>query len=64
MRYDDFMTVKEAAREVGLSPCTIRMFIYQGRICAIKRAGILFIERTEIEKIRYRRPVGRPRKDA
>jgi excisionase family DNA binding protein len=53
------MNVSDAAKELGIQPGTVRDAIARGRLAAIRmgggehRAGVLLIERTEIE--RYKR---------
>jgi len=53
------MNVSDAAKELGIQPGAVRDAIARGRLTAIRlgggdqRAGVLLIERTEIE--RYRR---------
>ena len=47
------LTLEECANSLGLAPITLRVQIRNGRLIAVKRAGVWFVEESECE--RYRR---------
>ena len=48
---DDLLSVLDAARVLGRPRITIYRWVERGKINSIKLGGILFIPRTEVEKL-------------
>lgn len=51
----DPLSVGRAAKELSLPRMTLYRWIYQGKIIAIQFGGILFIPRSEIERLQNQR---------
>lgn len=59
---NDVLTTAEAAKELGISPYTVRIYCLQGRL-GQKFGPVWLITRDELEEFKAnRRPPGRPRK--
>ena len=58
-----YVSVKEAADMLGLSPRTVYEYIEEGRLPSVRFADVIAISQDEIRKFR-REPSGRPRKNA
>jgi excisionase family DNA binding protein len=56
-----YVSVKEAAEMLGLSPRTVYDYIEEGRLPSARFADVIAISREEIRKFK-REPSGRPRK--
>ncbi len=48
----DFLTVPQAAKQIGVHFATIYRWIDAGKILSIRLGGILFIPKSEIERLR------------
>ncbi|MBA7655509.1 hypothetical protein ES703_63413 [subsurface metagenome] len=48
---DDLISVAQAARELGRPRITIYRWIEAGKIHGLKLGGILFIPKTEVERL-------------
>jgi len=48
---DDFITVPEAAKELGKPKVTLYRWISSNKLIAVTFGGILFIPRSEVERI-------------
>jgi excisionase family DNA binding protein len=46
---DEIMTVRQAARECGKNPETIRRWIWSGKLAAKKSGNQLFVKKTELD---------------
>ena len=57
-----YVSVKEAAEMLGLSPRTVYDYIEEGRLPSARFADVIAISREEIRKFK-REPSGRPRKN-
>ena len=57
-----YVSVKEAAEMLGLSPRTVYDYIEEGRLPSARFADVIAISREEIRKFK-REPAGRPRKN-
>jgi len=57
-----YVSVKEAADMLGLSPRTVYEYIEEGRLPSARFADVIAISREEIRKFK-REPSGRPRKN-
>jgi excisionase family DNA binding protein len=57
-----YVSVKEAAEMLGLSPRTVYDYIEEGRLPSARLADVIAISREEIRKFK-REPSGRPRKN-
>jgi excisionase family DNA binding protein len=57
-----YVSVKEAAELLGLSPRTVYDYIEEGRLPSARLADVIAISREEIRKFK-REPSGRPRKN-
>ena len=57
-----YVSVKEAADMLGLSPRTVYEYIEEGRLPRARFADVIAISREEIRKFK-REPSGRPRKN-
>jgi excisionase family DNA binding protein len=57
-----YVSVKEAAEMLGLSPRTVYDYIEEGRLPSARLADVIAISREEIMKFK-REPSGRPRKN-
>jgi hypothetical protein len=51
MDNDEFMTVREAAQFLGRGTARVRQHIKEGRLTPHWSHGILWVRRTEVEKI-------------
>ena len=60
---DDIISVKEAAKELGVSPRRMLTFIYDGRLPARKMGHDWVIQKQDLEPLRVR-PTGRPKRKA
>lgn len=61
---ESWMTTKEAAEYLGVSPSRIRQLIMDGVLTATKRGRDNWIERDQVERHKVERaPRGRPRKE-
>lgn len=49
---DNYMTLREAARTLGVLPDTLRMQIHRGKLTARKVGRDWFVTRTEIARYR------------
>lgn len=58
-----YVSVKEAADMLGLSPRTVYEYIEEGRLPSARFADVIAISREEIRKFK-REPSGRPRRNA
>lgn len=63
MKLDDFMTTREAAEELGITPAGVRYLILYGKrkVNALKIGNTWLIPASEVEKLRDVKP-GRPSK--
>ena len=59
-REKEMLTVEEASAEFHVARTTIRNAIYNGKLPAMKRGSILFIDKAEIELWRQNAKPGRP----
>lgn len=50
VRPSDALTLPEAARIAGLSPVTLRVQIFKGRLQAVKRGRDWYVTRKELER--------------
>ena len=57
-----YVSVKEAAEMLGLSPRTVYDYIEEGRLPSARFADVIAISREEIRKFK-REPAGRPRRN-
>ncbi|MBA7675735.1 hypothetical protein ES703_83972 [subsurface metagenome] len=48
----DFMTVRQAAKQIGVHFTTVYRWIYAGRILNINFGGILFIPESEVGRLK------------
>ena len=48
---NDFMTVHQAAKQIGVHFTTVYRWIYAGTILNINFGGILFIPKSEVERL-------------
>lgn len=48
----DLMRVGQAASELGRPPLTIYRWVEKGRMLAVKFDGILYVPRSEVERIK------------
>jgi len=48
----DFMTVRQAAKQIGVHFTTVYRWIDAGTILSINFGGILFIPKSEIERLK------------
>jgi excisionase family DNA binding protein len=56
-----FLTLGEAAALAGVLPDSLRQAIHDGRLAAMKRGGLWFVERSELDRyIHHRRGARRP----
>jgi len=62
LRIPGYVSVKEAAEMLGLSPRTVYDYIEEGRLPSARLADVIAISTEEIRKFK-RDPVGRPRKN-
>jgi excisionase family DNA binding protein len=51
-KYDDVMTLPEAAKELGLAPSTLRHQIKNGKLAARKVSRDWYLTREEVERYR------------
>ena len=49
---DDFITVPEAAKQLGKPKVTLYRWIEANKLIAVTFGGILFVPRSEIERLR------------
>ncbi len=49
---DDFMTVPEAAKQVGKPKMTLYRWIEANKLIAVRFGGILFIPVSEVERLK------------
>jgi len=49
---DDFVTVPEAARQMGKPKVTLYRWIEANKLIAVTFGGILFVPRSEIERLK------------
>jgi excisionase family DNA binding protein len=60
----EFMTITEAAKYLGMTYGAVRKNVIRGNIKAYSQWNRWLIPRPEVEAFKkYRRPVGRPRKE-
>ena len=52
---DDFITVPEAAKQLGKPKVTLYRWIEANKLIAVTFGGILFVPRSEIERLRKER---------
>src|SRR6266571_5016627 len=57
-----YVSIKEAAKKLGLSDKTVYSYVVNGRIPAYQAADVILVSIEEIEKFE-RNPSGRPRKN-
>ena len=50
---DDLLSVQDAAKMLGRPRLTIYRWISAGKITSIKLGGILYIPKSEVEKLKY-----------
>jgi excisionase family DNA binding protein len=58
-RLRGWLTTKEAARAMGLTPSRIRQFYLEGRLPGTKKGRDLYFHSRDLDRVRDRRP-GRP----
>ncbi len=51
----DFITVRQAAKQIGVHFTTIYRWIDAGTILTINFGGILFVPRSEVERLKNRK---------
>lgn len=56
MRADDLLTVREAARALGLSVGRVRVFLREGRLKFERQGRLIFIHRGDVEAGVPRKP--------
>lgn len=61
---DEFLTVREAAAVLNRGTTRVRQYIKEGRLAAVWMHGIVWVRRSEVERIpalvrRYERTKGR-----
>jgi len=54
----DLVSVAQAARELGRPRCTIYRWAAAGKIIGIKLGGIIFIPKSEIERLKNEKATG------
>jgi len=54
----DFMTVRRAAKQIGVHFTTVYRWIDAGTILNINFGGILFIPKSEVERLKNKKPLG------
>ena len=45
-----FLKVSQAAREIGISPPTVRRLVQEGRLAGVHIGGLVLIDRTSFER--------------
>ena len=55
------ITVRQAAKECGRNPETIRRWIWSGKLAAEKTGNQLFIKKTELDSVCQNKPVSKYR---
>lgn len=55
---DDLLTVPKAAKQLGRPKMTLYRWIDAGKIMTIKLGGILFIPKTEVERLKNEQATG------
>jgi len=55
---DDFVTVPEAAKQLGKPKVTLYRWIDSNRLIAVTFGGILFVPKSEIERIKNKQAAG------
>jgi excisionase family DNA binding protein len=58
----DLLTTKEAAEELSVTAGRVRQMILSGELPAEKMGRDLFVRRKDVDKLKDRPKVGRPRK--
>ena len=53
---DDLMTVPDVAKTLGYTKMTLYRWVNTGKVQAIRLGGILFIPKSEIERLRNEYP--------
>jgi excisionase family DNA binding protein len=59
---DNFLTTEEAAQRLGVTPARVRQLILSGQLPARKFAKVNMIDARDLELVKDRPKVGRPRK--
>lgn len=57
---DDFLSVGKAAKALGTSRWSVYRWIEAQKIIAVKLGGILFIPKSEVERLRNNQATERP----
>ena len=52
---DDLVSIAQAARELGKPRLTVYRWVEAGKIVSIKLGGILFIPKTEVERLKKKK---------
>ncbi len=55
LEQEDLITVREAARECGRNPETIRRWIWDGKLRARKLGNQLFVDRSDLARLTQKR---------
>lgn len=56
----DFLTVPQAAKQIGVHFVTIYRWIDARTIVSVNFGGILFIPKSEVERLRNEKAAGKP----
>lgn len=59
---DNLLTTEEAAKRLGVTPARVRQLILSGQLPARKFAKVNMIDAQDLELVKDRPKVGRPRK--
>lgn len=57
---DEFVTVPEAAKQLGKPKMTLYRWIEANKLIAVTFGGILFVPRSEVERIKNNQATERP----
>lgn len=57
VRTDDLLSVATVAKELGHPKITIYRWVEKGKMVGVKLGGIIFIPKSEVERIRNTRKV-------
>lgn len=61
---DEFITTTEAATRLGVSSARVRQMVLSGELPAQKLGPVNMVKASDLDLVRNRRSVGRPKKEA